>query len=118
MTGVTARPRPDVEDAHFQDIAWLRILDRDRPGQKMNAEALARSPDERALGRTGAAARHRLVLARPLEHALRAGIALDHALVIVIGVMGERFDGSAISRTQRQGRSDGLGEIAPVDGFG
>ena len=50
MTGMAARPRPDVKDAHFQDIASFRIFDRDRPGQEMNAETLARALDEWTFG--------------------------------------------------------------------
>ncbi len=117
VAGAAARPRPDVEDAHFQDVAGLGAFDRDRTGEEMHADPLACAADERAFDRAGAAARHRLVLARPLEHALGAGIALDHALVIVVGMMGQRLDGGAVAGAQRQGRRDLLGEIAPVDGL-
>src|SRR5438552_16758002 len=58
VAGAAARPRPDVEDAHFKDIAGLRVFDRDRPSQQMHAEAFARSANERAFGGAGAAARH------------------------------------------------------------
>ena len=116
MTGVTARPRPHVEDAHFQDIASFRILDRDRPGQEMNPKTFTRSLDEWTLGRAGATTRHRFVLAGPVKHAFRAGIIGDHALIVVVSMMGQRFDRGAISRPQRQSRRDLLAEIAPVNG--
>ena len=58
---------------------------------------------------------HRFMLAGPLEHAFGAGIVGDHALVIVVGVMRQRFDGGAIAGFQRQRRRDLLAEIAPVD---
>ena len=116
MTGVAARPRPHVENAHLQHVARLRILDRDRAGQQMDADAFAGAADERPLGRAGAAARDRLVLARPVEHALRAGIACDHSLIIVVGVVRQRLDGGAVARAQRQRWRDLLAEIAPVNG--
>ena len=116
MTGAAARPRPHVENAHLQHVAGLGVLDRDRAGQQMHADAFAGAADERPFGRAGAAARDRLVLARPVEHALRAGIACDHPLVIVVGVVGQRFDGGAVARAQRQRRRDLLAEIAPVNG--
>ncbi len=55
MAGVAARARPNVEDANFQDIAGLGVLDRDGPGQKMDADAFAGAALERTLGRTRAA---------------------------------------------------------------
>src|ERR1700730_8704525 len=116
MAGVAARPRPDVEDAHLQDIAGLGILDRDRPGQQVHAKTLAPAAEERTFGLAGAATRHRLVFARPVKHALRARIIGDHTLIVVVGMMGQRFDGRTISRTKRQGRRDLLAEIAPVNG--
>ena len=100
MAGAAARPRPDVEDAHFQDVAGLGVFDRDRAGEEMHADAFAGAADERAFGRARAAARHRLVLPRPVKHALGAGIIGDHPLVIVIGVMGQRLDGGAVAGAQ------------------
>ena len=37
MTGVTTRPRPDVEDAHFEDVAGLGVSIA-TGGQEMNAD--------------------------------------------------------------------------------
>ncbi len=101
VAGVAARPRPHVEDAHFQDIAGLGVFDCDRSGQQMNADPLTRSANERAFGRAGATAGHRLVFAGPVKHAFRAGIISDHALVIIIGVVGQRFDRRAVPRAKR-----------------
>ena len=117
MAGLAGRPRPDVENAHFQHVAGLGALDRHRAGQEMHADAFAGAADERALRRARAAAHHGLVLARPLEHALGAGIAFDHAFVIVVGMMRQRFDGGAVAGLQRQRRRDDLAEIAPVHGL-
>ncbi len=115
MAGVAARARPHVEDAHFQDIAGLGVLDRNRAGQQMHADAFAGAAHERTFGRPRAAARHGFVFLGPVEHAFGAGIVRDHALVIVIGVMGQRFDGGAVAGLQRQRRRDLLAEIAPLD---
>ena len=118
MAGVTARARADVEDADFQHIAGLGILDRDRAGQQMDADPLAGAALERAFDRPGAAPHHRLLLARPVKDALGAGVAGDHALVIVAGMVGQRLDRGAIPGTYRQGRRDHLAEISPVNGRG
>src|SRR5439155_17859603 len=100
-----------------EDIAGLGAFDRYRTGEEMHADPLACAANEGAFDSTGAAPRDCLVLAGPLEHALGAGIALDHALVIVVGVMGQRLDGGAIARAERQSGGDLLGEVAPVDGL-
>ena len=115
MAGVAARPRPDIENANFQDIAGLGVLDRHRAGQQMHADAFAGAALERAFGRPRAAARHGFMFPGPVKHAFGAGIVGDHALVIVIGVMRQRFDGGAVAGFQRQRRRDLLAEIAPLD---
>ena len=88
MAGVAARARPDVENAHFEDVAGLGVLDRDRAGQQMHADAFAGAALKRAFGRSRAAAGDRFMFFGPFEHAFGAGIARDHAFVIVIGVGG------------------------------
>ena len=115
MAGVAARPRPNIQDPHFQDIAGLGVLDRHGPGQEMHADAFAGAADERTFGRPGATARDRLMLLGPAEHALGAGIARDHPLMVVIGVVRQGLDGGAIARLQRQGRFCHFAEIAPLD---
>ena len=76
---------------------------------------LRRSRAERTFGRSRAAARHRLVLARPVKHTLGARIIGDHPLIIVVGMMRQRLDGGAVAGAQRQRRRDLLAEVAPVD---
>src|SRR4051794_1054913 len=111
---VTARPRPDVEDADFEDVSGLGAFHRDRPGQEMHAQSLAGSTQV-ALGRPGSAPCDRLVLARPGEDAFRTGIAGYHPLPIVAGVMRQSFDGGAVPGAECQGGRDDLAEIAPMD---
>jgi len=115
VAGVAGRAWSDVEDMDLQHVAGLSALDRYRPGQQMHADALAGAANERPFRGAGAAAHDRLVLPCPVKHALRAGISGDHALVIVVGVMRQCFDGGAVARAQRQRRRDLLAEIAPVN---
>jgi hypothetical protein len=115
MAGIAARARPDVEDTDLQDIAGLGVLDRHRTGQKMNADAFAGAALERTFDRPRAAADYRFVLPGPVKDALGAGIVGDHPLIIVIGMMRQRFDGGAVAGLQRQGRLGLLAEVAPLD---
>ena len=59
------------------------------------------SPDaaaqQLAVDRSGAAPVDALLVLGPQEHAFRARIALDHALGVVVGVMGERLDGDEVA---------------------
>ena len=107
--------RADVEDAHFEDVAGLCVFDRDRAGEQVHADSLAGAPLE-SDDWAGAAPVHGFFLARPVEDRLGAGIVLDHPLVIVVGVMGQRFDGGAVARFEGRRRFDRLAEIPPMHG--
>ena len=78
------------------------------------------SPDPRpsSLPSTGpgAAAIDAFLLLGPQEHAFGAGIALDHALGIVIGMMRQRLDGDVVAGIDLELRLEQLAEIAPVHG--
>jgi hypothetical protein len=50
--------------------------------------------------------------------ALGAGIALDHALGVVVGVMGQRLDGHVVAGIDLDHGFEQLAEIAPMDGIG
>ena len=117
VAGLARRPWPDVENPHFENIAGLGIFDCDRAGQEVDADALARPADERALGRARAATGHGFLFPGPMKDGFGAGIVGDHALVIVIGVVRQRLDGRAIAGLQRQGRRDLLAEVTPVHGL-
>ena len=104
MAGMAARTRPHVEDAHFQDIAGLGILDRHRAGQQVDPDPFARAFKERSLGRPGASALDGLMLPRPGKDAFGPGIARDHAVPIVAGVMRQRLDRGAVAGLHGQGR--------------
>ena len=104
MAGVAARARPHVEDADFENIAGFGVLDRHRAGQEMNAEPFAGPAQERTFGWARAAANDGFVLPGPVKHALGTRIVGDHPLVVVIGVVRQRFDGGAVAGPQRQGR--------------
>ena len=118
MGVMTARARAHVEDAHLEDVARLGVFDRNWPGHEMHAQAFAGAADEGAFGRAGAAPRHRLLLARPQEYAFGARIVGDHALVVVVRVMGQRLDGGGVAGVQGQRRGDHFAEISPVNGLG
>ena len=116
---VGARPRLHVDDAHFEDVAGLGAADVDRAGADVHAEALAGAAAEQlAVDRAGAAAVDALLVLGPQEHAFGAGIALDHALGIVIGMMGQRLDGDVVAGIDLELRLEQLAEIAPMHGVG
>ena len=116
---VGAWPRLHVDDAHFEDIAGLGAADIDRAGADVHAETLAGAAAEQlAVDRAGAAAVDALLLLGPEKHAFGAGIALDHALGVVIGVMGERLDGDVVAGIDLEPRLEQLAEIAPMHGVG
>ncbi|EGK70344.1 hypothetical protein METUNv1_03249 [Methyloversatilis universalis FAM5] len=116
---VGARPRRHIDDAHLEHVAFFRTLHVHRTGTDVHAQAFAGAPAEQAgVHRPGAAPVHALFLLVPVEHALGARVALDHAVVIVTGVVGERFDGDEIARTDFHLRLQRLREIAPVHRVG
>ncbi len=112
---VGAGPRLHVDDADFENIAGLGAADRDRPGADVHAEALAgTAAQELAVDGPGAAAVDALLVPGPQEYAFGAGIAFDHALGVVIGMMGQRFDGDVVAGIDLELRLEQLAEIAPM----
>lgn len=73
---IAAWPRHDVEDTHLEDVAGLRILDRDRACANVHPEPLARAtPEHRCIHRPCAAPIDVLPLTGPAEDAFGTGIA-------------------------------------------
>ena len=98
---IGAGPRRDVQDAHLEHVAGLGAAHGDRAGQDVHAQALAGAAAEQGrVHRAGAAPVDALPAAVPEIDALGAGIALDHARGIVVGVMGERLDGDEVARSR------------------
>src|SRR5207253_7010331 len=64
--------------------------------------------------RPGAAPVDILGVLGPQKDALRAGVARDHPRIIVIGMVGQRFDRDEISRLDRQDRFERPAEITPM----
>ena len=91
----------------------------DRPGADMYAKAFAgAAAEELAVDRPGAAAIDAFLLLGPQKHAFGARIALDHALGVVIGVVGQRFDRHIVAGVDLKPRLEQLAEIAPMHGVG
>ena len=67
---------------------------------------------------TGPAPRriHALPVLGPKVDALGAGIALDHALGVVVGVVGQRLDRDVVAGVDLDGGLQELAEIAPMHG--
>jgi len=85
----------------------------------VHAKALARAaPEQLAVNGAGTAPVHALLVLGPQEDALGAGIALDHALGVVIGVMGQDLNGHVIAGIDLNEWLEQFAEIAPVDGVG
>ncbi len=117
--GIAARPRRQIEDLDLEHVAGLGAAHEDRAGQDMDAKALARAAAvHRGVHRPGATAVDALAALIPAEHALRPGIALDHPLGVVIGMMGQGLQRDQIARVHVQSRLAALAEIAPVHGVG
>src|SRR6185369_2171844 len=96
---VRARPRAHVQDAHLEHVAGLGPAHGDRPRADVHALPLTRATAEPArVHRSGTAAVHTLALPVPAKDALRAGIAPDHALGVVIGVVGQDLDRHGVAR--------------------
>ena len=94
ISGVAARARCDVEELDLENVTRFSAADMDRAGADMDAEALSRAAAEnRGVHRAGATAFDAFVVWCPGEDALGAGIAGDHAVPVVSGVLGERLDG-------------------------
>ena len=109
----------DVENADLEDVARLGAADEDRAGADMDAEPLAgAASEERSVHRPGAAAVDILALPRPQEDVLGAGIARDHALVVVIGVMGEHLDGDQVAGVDLEPRRKRPAEVPPMNRLG
>jgi hypothetical protein len=65
----------------------------------VHAEAFAgAAPKQLTVNRAGAAAIHALLVLRPKINALNTGIALDHSLNVVTGVVGHGLDGDVVAR--------------------
>src|SRR4051812_14380017 len=108
--------RLHVHDPDFKDVARLRISDVDGTGADVHAEALARTTLQLiSFDRAGTATVHTLLILGPEIDALRPGIALDHPLRVVIGVVGQSLDGHVVSGLDLDGGLEQLAEVTPVD---
>ena len=91
------------------------VLHRDRAGADMHAEAFAGAAAEnRCVHRAGAATIDVLAVAGPAKHALGAGIARDHALGIVGGMLRQGLDGDGVARGDLDLRLQRAAEISPM----
>jgi hypothetical protein len=106
-----ARPQRHVDDTDLQHVAGLGAAHQDRAGADMDAQPLA-------VALAGAATGHALAVLRPEIDALRAGVAGDHALVVVARLVGERLDGDEVARVDLELRPEVLAEEAPMDRIG
>ena len=116
---VGARSRRDVDDAQLDHVTLLRAADIDRTSADVHAKALAgATPEQRGIHRPGAAPVDTLLFLGPQKHAFGAGIALHHALGVVIGMVGQRLDGDEVAGIDLDLRFQLLAEIAPMHGVG
>src|SRR5208282_101622 len=90
---ITAATRYHIENPHLEHVTRFGVTHKDGAGADMNAEPLAgAAPMDRAIHRSGTAPVDILGVFCPKKDTLRARIALDHPRVIVVGVVGQRFD--------------------------
>ena len=86
---IGAGPGRDVDNAQLDHVTLLGAAYVDRAGADVHAKALAgATPEQRGIHRSCAASVYALLLLGPQEHAFGAGIALHHALGVVVGMVG------------------------------
>src|SRR5258708_29564326 len=108
-----------IQDPHREHITRLGIAHHDRAGAYVDAEPLAgAAPMNRRIDRPGATPVDILGVLGPKKDALRPRVSRDHSRMVVVSMMGQRFDGDEISRVDRQHRFERSAEITPMDRFG
>ena len=116
---IGAGPGRDVDDAQLDNVTLLGAAYVDRSGADMHAEAFAgASSEQRGIHRSCAASIDALLLLGPQEHAFSAGIALHHALGVVVGMVCQRLNGDEVAGIDLDLRFQQLAEIAPMHGVG
>src|SRR6266702_7421650 len=119
MFRMAARPRHDVKNPHLQHVARLGVLHGHWPRADMHAKPLAGTATEHAgVHRARAATVHVLLVPRPAEHAFSGGIARDHQLGVVGGMLRQRLDGDGIARRDLELRRKRAAEITPMNAAG
>src|SRR3954462_842710 len=95
---IGAWPGRDVDDAQLDHVTLLGAAHVDGAGADVHAKALAgATPEQRGIHRSGATTVYALLLFGPQEHAFGAGIALHHALGVVVGMVGQRLNGDEVA---------------------
>src|SRR5439155_16637516 len=90
----------------------------DRAGADVDPQPLAGAAAEQGrLHRPGTAPVHPLALLVPVVNTLRARVAADHALAVVVGVVGQGLNGDQVSVIDLDERPERLAEVTPVDGL-
>ena len=103
--GIPGAARTHIDDSDFEDVARLGTADMNGAGAEMDAKSLACAPPvEGSVERPSAAPVDVLRLLRPMEDALGSRIARNHALMIVIGMVGQRLDRDEIAGIERGDR--------------
>ena len=116
---IGARSRFHIHDTDFDDVARLGAADVDRPGADMHTKAFAGAAAQQlAVDRPGATAVDAFFLLGPEVDAFKPGVAFDHALGIVAGVMDDRFDGDVVAGIDFKLRLQQLAEISPMHSVG
>ena len=115
VTGAAARPRRHVVDPDLDHVARLRVLDMDRAGADVHAEAFAgAAAEDGGVDRAGAAPVDGLSVFGPEKDLFRRRVAPDHQFGIVRGVLGQRFNLDAVAGTDLEDRPQRTAEIAPM----
>ena len=115
----SGRPRLDVEDADFENVARSGAADEDRTGTDVHAQSFpGAASEQRGIHRSGAAPVDGLALAGPAKDAFGAHIAGDHALGVVVGVVRQHLDGDDVAGLDFEYRGQRTAEITPVNRVG
>ena len=114
-----ARTRHNVENAHFQHVAGLRVPDCDGSRADVHAKSFAgAAAKHRRIHRPCPAAVDRLAIARPAKDVFRRSVTRDHALGVVGGMLGQGFDRDHVAGPDFGLRLQRPAEESPVNPLG
>src|SRR6516165_5819113 len=119
VRGIGTGTRFHIDDADLKNVTWLGPADIHWSRADVHTKTFARAAAEQfAIYWPCAPAVDAFLFFGPSENAFRARIAFDHALGVVIRVVGQRLDGDVVARVDLKLRLQELAEIAPMHRIG
>src|SRR6516165_2119018 len=101
---ISARSRTHIEDAHFKNIAWFRVLDIYWTSKKMYPQSLPGASLQNTRRGAGSSPSNILLCCRPKVDTLRPRIAFDQKIIIVTAMVCQSFNRDKIARLDDEQR--------------